>query len=87
MENSTIYTMSPDLVTTVAQLLQLAILTGTDLYDHLQTLQMVAQGDKLQVSPEFKARMEAEIERLTAQADALASHQLSLGFKFESADS
>jgi hypothetical protein len=87
MENNTIYTMSPDLITTVAQLLQLAILTGTDLYDHLQTLQMVTKGDKLQVSPEFKERMEAEIARLSAQAEALASQQLPLGFKFESIDS
>jgi hypothetical protein len=48
---------------------------------------MVTKGDKLQVSPEFKERMEAEIARLSAEAEALASQQLPLGFKFESIDS
>ena len=40
MDNK-VYTFSNDLVATIAQLIQLAILTGTDVYEHLLTLQTV----------------------------------------------
>jgi hypothetical protein len=83
MENETTYTFSPELLATVAQLLQLAILTGTDLYDHLQTLQMVVQDGKLHVSAEFKQKLAEEITRLTSQAESLATQQLSFGFKLD----
>lgn len=83
MENETTYTFSAELLATVAQLLQLAILTGTDLYDHLQTLQMVTKDGKLHVSDDFKVKLSEEITRLTVQAESQASQQLQFGFKFD----
>ena len=73
MENK-VYTFSNNLVATVAQLLQLAILTGTDLNDHLMTLQMVdSAGDgKLTISPEYQQKLNAEILRLVQKADEMA---------------
>ena len=83
MENETTYTFSADLLATVAQLLQLAILTGTDMYDHLQTLQMVINDGKLHVSESFKEKLAEEITRLTVQAQTLSTQQLQFGFNFD----
>jgi hypothetical protein len=71
--SKTVYTLSSDLVATVAQLLQLAILTGTDLYDHLMTLQLVETDGKLTVSPDFQDKLNAEVLRLTQRAEELSS--------------
>lgn len=83
MENETTYTFSVELLATVAQLLQLAILTGTDMYDHLQTLQMVTQDGKLHVSEGFKQKLSEELTRLTVQAQALSAQQPQFGFNFD----
>lgn len=87
MENETTHTLSSELLSTVAQLLQLAILTGTDLYDHLQTLQVVTRDGKVYVSDAYREKLEQEIARLSAQAESLSSQQLQLGFKLSGADS
>jgi len=73
MDNK-VYTFSDNLVATVAQLLQLAILTGTDLHDHLLTLQVVAaEGDgKLVISPEYQQKLNAEVLRLVQKAEEMA---------------
>lgn len=71
MDNK-VYTFSNDLVATIAQLIQLAILTGTDVYDHLLTLQTVEEDGKLAVSPEYREKLNAEILRLTQKAEELA---------------
>lgn len=70
--DKTVYTFSSGLVSTVAQLLQLAILTGTDLYDHLMTLQLVDDDGKLSVSPAYQEKLGAEILRLTQQAERIS---------------
>lgn len=68
-----VYLFSPDLVATIAQLIQLAILTGTDIYDHLLTLQTVDNGEgRLVVSPEYQDKLSAEILRMTQQAEQLS---------------
>lgn len=83
MENETTYTFSAELLSTVAQLLQLAILTGTDLYDHLQTLQVVTRDGKVHVSEGFKQKLDDEITRLTSQVEALSTQQLQFGFSLD----
>jgi len=64
-----VFTFSDDLVATVAQLLQLAILTGTDVYDHLRTVQVVEQEGSLVVSPDYREKLNAEILRLSQRAE------------------
>jgi len=68
MDNK-VFTFSDDLVATVAQLLQLAILTGTDVYDHLRTVQVVEQEGSLVVSPAYREKLNAEILRLSQRAE------------------
>jgi hypothetical protein len=64
-----VFTFSDDLVATVAQLLQLAILTGTDVYDHLRTVQVVEQEGALVVAPAYREKLNAEILRLSQRAE------------------
>lgn len=64
-----VFTFSDDLVATVAQLLQLAILTGTDVYDHLRTVQVVEQEGVLVVAPAYREKLNAEILRLSQRAE------------------
>lgn len=67
------FTLSDDLLNTIATLLQLAILTGTDIYDNLQTIQVVMGEDsKVHVSPEFKQKLEEEIARLAKNIETLS---------------
>lgn len=68
-----VYTFSNNLVATIAQLIQLAILTGTDVYDHLLTLQTVGDDEgKLVVAPEYQEKLNAEVLRLTQKAEEMA---------------
>lgn len=67
--DSKVFTFSDELVATVAQLLQLAILTGTDVYDHLRTVQVVEGDGSLVVSPAYREKLDAEILRLAQRAE------------------
>lgn len=87
MENESTHTLSTELLATVAQLIQLAILTGTDLFDHLQTLQMVSRDGKLYVSDAFKHKLNEEIARLASQAESLSSQHLQVGFNIDNSNS
>ncbi len=66
------YTLSDTLVTTLAKLLQVAILTGTDVYDHLRTIHCVVQDGQIHTSPEFEERLSEEINSMLARAEALS---------------
>jgi hypothetical protein len=76
------FTFTDELIATVAKMLQLSMLTGTDLYDQLATLQCVLVDGKAAVAPEFKAKLDAEIQRLQDAATA-ASQQTGLGSVFD----
>jgi hypothetical protein len=79
--NTQTYTLSTETISTIAQLLQMSMLTGTDLYDHLRTLQLVDKEGSLHVSPEFQQRLTDEIARLSAQVETLSAAQLQFGFQ------
>ena len=62
-----IYVFSDDLVVTMAKLIQVAILTGTDIYDHLRTVQCVVNDEgKITTSPDFTEKLETEITKVDA---------------------
>jgi hypothetical protein len=57
-----------------SQLLQLAILTGTDIVDNFRMVVLVDDGSgKLVLDPSFKEQFEQNIEKLVLQAADLAS--------------
>ena len=56
-----------------AQLLQLALLTGTDIVDHFRTIRLVDDGEgRLVPDPAFREQFEANIQRMIAEASKLS---------------
>ena len=57
----------------LAQLLQIALLTGTDIVDHFRTLQLIDDGSgKLIPDPAFKDQFEANLQRMLDEVAKLA---------------
>lgn len=67
------YTFSDDLVATMAKLIQIAILTGTDIYDHLKTIQCVVNDNKICTSPDFEESLATEIAAMLERAENLTT--------------
>ena len=73
------YTFSDELISTVAKLLQLAMLTGTDIYEHMRTIQTTPGEDgKLVLGADFKQKLDQEVERLMGQAAQLEADSYGL---------
>jgi len=57
----------------LAQLLQIALLTGTDIVDHFRTLQLIDDGSgKLIPDPAFKDQFEANLQRMLDEVAKIA---------------
>jgi hypothetical protein len=66
------YKLDDSTIGLFAQLIQLALLTGTDIVDNFRTVQLVDSGEgKLIPDPAFRDVFDANIQKLMAQADAL----------------
>ena len=62
------YTLSDTTISYIAKLVQLAILTGTDVVDNLRTLRLVADGDSLGPTAEFKDTVQQNLDDLAQKA-------------------
>lgn len=62
------YTLSDTTISYIAKLVQLAILTGTDVVDNLRTLRLVADGDSLGPTAEFKDTFQQNLDDLAQKA-------------------
>ena len=65
MENETNYKLSDEVIAHVAQLLQLAILTGTDVVDNLRMIRLSPLGEgleALQLTNEYKKNADTEAD-------------------------
>ena len=70
MEDQDSYTLSDDVIAHVAQLLQLAILTGTDIVDNLRMIRLTptAEGfETLCLDPKYKKNSESNIEKMMSE--------------------
>ena len=65
--------MSDDTISQIAKLVQLAILTGTDVVDNLRILELVEDEGVLNPSPEFLQRIEENISSLMEEAQNASS--------------
>ena len=63
------YRLSDQSITQVAKLLQVAILTGTDVIDNLRLLSLVADNDKLHPDPDYLESFDANIQSMIASAE------------------
>ena len=70
-----VYVFSDDLVATIAKLVQVGILTGTDIYDHLRTIHCVCKDGQLLTSPAFAEKLQQEIESMLERAQDLQTEQ------------
>ena len=73
MSDSKSYKFSDKTIAKIVQLIQLGILTGTDISDHMRTLQVVhGDDDKLDPCPEFVKTFDENLERMQEIADSNA---------------
>ena len=63
-------TMSDDAIAAIAKLLQVAILTGTDIVDNLRTLRLSVDGDQVTVSRGFLESFEKNVQKMLEEAQA-----------------
>ena len=64
-------TLGDPAIAEIARLLQLAILTGTDVTDHLRTFRLVVEDDVAFPHPDFIENIEAIIEKMAREATEL----------------
>jgi hypothetical protein len=66
-------TLSDHAIVRIVDLLQLALLTGTDIIDNLRTLRLTVSGDKLTISETENEAFQAAVARLNERVDELAA--------------
>ena len=64
--------LSDRTIAQLVKLLQLAILTGTDISDNLRTLRLVDQDGVLEVDEEYLQNFEENLQRMQDSAEKLA---------------
>jgi uncharacterized protein YbjQ (UPF0145 family) len=67
------YTLSDQSIVRVVDLLQLALLTGTDIIDNLRTLRLTVDGNKLIITDDDNQAFLDAVRRLSDKADELAA--------------
>jgi hypothetical protein len=66
-------TLSDQAIIRIVDLLQLALLTGTDIIDNLRTLRLTVDGNKLTISETENEMFQAAIARLNERAEQIAA--------------
>ena len=73
------YKLSDEVISQIAKLIQLAILTGTDVIDNLRTVrvqQSELEDGALTLTPEYREMSEKQVEKLLAEVAELSNTQL-----------
>lgn len=67
------YKLSPNAIAQIVQLIQLGILTGTDVSDQLRTFRLCVDADTntLVPSPDFLEMYNKNIEKMATEAESL----------------
>jgi len=60
---------SDELIADVARTLQIAILTGTDIVDHLRTFEVEDEGGLIKLTKDSKDRIEREIQEMATRVN------------------
>ena len=61
----TTYKLTDTAIAQIAKCLQMAILTGTDVVDHLRQLEFISKDSKLNISKEYMENFEINIQKMT----------------------
>ena len=66
------YTFSDEVIAHIAKSVQLAILSGTDIVDHMRQIQVTpSEGGTLDLTDDFRSAAEDNISRMLERASAL----------------
>ena len=65
------YKFSDEVVSQIAQVLQVALLTGTDIVDNLRTLRLTEKDGALYPDPEYLQAFQDNIQKMLSNAEAL----------------
>ena len=65
--------LSDNSISAIARLVQMAILTGTDVVDNLRIMRLVQNGDVLEPDQEFLKGFEESIQKMLETANELGS--------------
>lgn len=71
-DNKTPFQMSDDLISMIRELIQLSLLTGTNLVDHLRAIQMeptTDRPDRLTITPAYVMAYNEMIMKLNAEVE------------------
>ena len=63
-DTETTLKFNDEVIAHVAKLLQLAIISGTDIVDHMRMVELIEQEGQLYLTPEYTQRSEENIERM-----------------------
>ena len=66
-------TLSDSTIAHVAQLVQLAMLTGTDVVDHMQMMTLVDVDGSLELNPDYEQQSEDNVQRMIQEAVRMQS--------------
>ena len=72
--------LSDSSIAQIVKLLQLGLLTGTDVADQFRTLELVQVGNRLEPDPEYMEVFEKNLQKLQDEADALSTKKVKPGF-------
>jgi len=65
------YKFSDEVVSQIAQVLQVALLTGTDIVDNLRTLRLIEEDGALYPDPAYLQAFQDNIQKMLSNAEAL----------------
>lgn len=71
-ESPTTYKLSDNVIAQVARILQVAIISGTDIVDNLRLVRLQADGEELQLTPEYEETFEDNIQSMLAEVEDAA---------------
>jgi hypothetical protein len=71
MSDRKVFELSDELIGQLAKLLQLSILTGTNVVDHFRLLRVETEEGKLTLTPEYKEYFENSLNSMLKEAEQL----------------
>ena len=61
--------LSDNSIAQLVRVLQLALLTGTDITDNMRLMRFVAEGDLIDLDPDYTETFEANLRKLADEAE------------------
>tara|TARA_A200000159_G_scaffold27553_1_gene24339 strand:+ start:3327 stop:3557 length:231 start_codon:yes stop_codon:yes gene_type:complete len=61
--------LTDNAISHVAQLLQIAILTGTDIVDNLRSAQFVLNDGEIEISPDYYENFNENLQKMLSEAE------------------